>query len=121
MEIIQRRLLALVMSLLVGLASVPASAADNPLEEQINDRPGAGAMFLDAVLARPMLLAMTATGTLVYVATLPFSALGGNAGEAGRMLVVGPAKATFTRCLGCTKAQDEWKGQHDAVETANAP
>jgi hypothetical protein len=40
----------------------------------------------------------------VYVATLPFSLLGGNAGEAGKVLVVGPAEATFVRCLGCTKS-----------------
>jgi len=40
---------------------------------------------------------------VVYPVSLPFSALGGNAAEAGEVLVVGPAKATFVRCLGCTR------------------
>lgn len=108
MESIQRRLLALLMTLMVGLASVPASA-EEALEEQINNRPGGASMLLDALIARPLLLALTGGGTVLYVATLPFSLLGGNAGEAGRALVIGPAKSTFLRCLGCTRAQDEWK------------
>lgn len=118
METIQRRCLALLMSLMVGLAAVPASAQES-MEEQINNRPSAAAMVLDAVVARPMLLALTASGTLLYVATLPFSALGGNAGEAGRALVVGPAKSTFLRCLGCTKAQNEWKDREVAIQDSN--
>ena len=40
---------------------------------------------------------------LSQVAVLPFSLLGGNADEAGEVLVMGPAKATFVRCLGCTR------------------
>ena len=51
----------------------------------------------------PALLATTIIGSAVYLVSLPFSALGGNAGEAGEVLVVGPAKATFVRCLGCTR------------------
>jgi hypothetical protein len=118
METIQRRILALFMSLLMGLVSVPASAED-ALEEQINNRPSAAAMVLDALIARPSLVALTAGGTIVYVFTLPFSALGGNAGEAGRTLVVGPAKSAFMRCLGCTKAQDEWKNRQATIEESN--
>ncbi|MFP5430686.1 MAG: multidrug transporter [Gammaproteobacteria bacterium] len=105
---IQRRLTALFMSLMLGLAAVPASAEDM-LDDQINNRPSAMAMFGDAVVARPMLLAGTLIGTGLFVVTLPFSALGGNVQEAADTLVVGLAKSTFTRCLGCTETQDKWK------------
>lgn len=57
----------------------------------------------DALFVRPALLATTIVGSAVYLVSLPFSALGGNAGEAGEVLVVGPAKATFVRCLGCSR------------------
>lgn len=109
MEFIQRRLVALIVSLALGLASIPASAeqiTDNALE---NERPSASAMLADAILARPMLLALTAAGTALFVISLPFSALGGNTAEASKTLVIGPAKTTFLRCLGCTESQDRWK------------
>ncbi|EEF26239.1 conserved hypothetical protein [Ricinus communis] len=61
-------------------------------------------MFGDAVIARPLGLAFTVIGAAVYVVTLPFSLAGGNAGAAGKTLVVGPAEATFVRCLGCTRS-----------------
>jgi hypothetical protein len=110
MESIQRRLVALFMIFTMGLVSLPVSA-DELLDDQINTRPTALAMAGDAVLARPALLALTIGGTAIFLVTLPFSLLGGNVGEAGKTLVVGPAKATFTRCLGCTQVQDQWKNK----------
>lgn len=110
MESIQRRLVALLMIFTVGMASLPA-VADEMLDDQINTRPSAMAMLGDAIIARPMLLALTIGGTAIFLVTLPFSALGGNVGEAGKTLVVGPAKSTFTRCIGCTQTQDEWKNK----------
>lgn len=118
MEFIQRRLLALLVSVMVGVASVPASADEEPVDDQVNKRPTATAMLGDALLARPMLLALTAGGTALFVVTLPFSALGGNVAEAGKTLVIGPAKSTFMRCLGCTAIQDEWKHKQVAGEPA---
>lgn len=73
-------------------------AADDDIDE-----PTPLAMAGDAIIARPLGVAFTAVGAVIYVATLPFSLLGGNAGKAGKALVVGPAEATFVRCLGCTK------------------
>jgi len=105
---IQRRLTALFMTFMLGIASMPASA-EEMYDDQVNQRPTAMAMFGDAVLARPLLLAGTLVGTGLFVVTLPFSALGGNVKEAANTLVVGLAKTTFTRCLGCTETQDKWK------------
>jgi len=110
MESIQRRVIALLMTLMVSLGSLPA-AAQEVLDDQINTRPTALAMFSDAVLFRPVLLAGTLVGTGAFVLTLPFSALGGNVKESADTLVVGIAKSTFTRCLGCTATQDEWKNR----------
>ena len=115
MVFIQPRLLALFMSLMLGLGAMPASAADMQ-DDQINNRPSAMAMFGDAVLARPLLLAGTLVGTGLFVVTLPFSALGGNVKESADTLVVGLAKSTFTRCLGCTEVQDKWKNAQTAGE-----
>lgn len=118
MEFIQRRLVALMMIFMVSLASLPATA-EEMLDDQINQRPSAGAMILDGLIARPALLAMTACGTALFVATLPFAALGGNVKEMANTLVLGPAKATFTRCMGCTKTQDEWKNKQVEASAAN--
>ena len=115
MVFIQPRLLALFMSLMLGLGAMPASAGDME-DDQINNRPSAMAMLADAVLARPVLLAGTLAGTGLFVVTLPFSALGGNVKEAADTLVVGLAKSTFPRCMGCTEVQDKWKNSQAAGE-----
>ncbi len=90
-----RVVMTAVAACLLAFASIGHARA---LEES----PSALAMTGDALFARPVLLATTIVGSAVYLVSLPFSLLGGNAGEAGNVLVVGPAKATFVRCLGCT-------------------
>ncbi|MDX1456279.1 MAG: hypothetical protein R3276_01745 [Marinobacter sp.] len=69
----------------------------------VEEQPTALAMTADALFARPVLFVTTVVGAAVYVVSLPFSLLGGNAGEAGEVLVLGPAEATFVRCLGCER------------------
>ncbi len=72
--------------------------------QQVEEDPSALAMTGDALIARPLGVVFTAVGAVLYVVTLPFSLAGGNAKQAGKELVVGPAEATFVRCLGCTKS-----------------
>ncbi|NVK36530.1 MAG: hypothetical protein HWE18_01275 [Gammaproteobacteria bacterium] len=72
--------------------------------QEIDETPSAAAMAFDGLIIRPLTLVATAVGTVIWVATLPFSLLGGNAGEAADVLVLAPAKATFIRCLGCTQS-----------------
>lgn len=69
----------------------------------VQEEPSALAMMGDLIIARPLGIVFTAIGAVAYVVTLPFSLAGGNAAEAGKVLVVGPAEATFVRCLGCSK------------------
>ena len=108
-----RRAIAGLLLVTAGLTA-NISVADE-LDDQINERPGAGAMAMDALIARPMLFAGTLGGTALFVATLPFSARGGKVEEAANTLVVGLAKTTFTRCLGCSAAQDSWKNKPATV------
>lgn len=91
----RRIVMAFTTAVLLGLSGIGYA---NPVQET----PSALAMTGDALIARPALLATTVVGAAVYIVSLPFSALGGNAGEAGEVLVMGPARATFVRCLGCT-------------------
>lgn len=89
---------ALCLSLALVLPQV--SVADVVKEE-----PSALAMVADVVLVRPVMLAITAVGSVFFVVSLPFSLIGGNAGDAADMLVVQPANNTFVRCLGCTRVE----------------
>src|SRR5690606_34561628 len=93
-----RLFIAMMTALCVSLPATGYSAS----ALNVIERPSFMAMTGDLVVARPILLATTAIGNAVFVVSLPFSLLGGNAGEAAQALVVGPAKATFVRCLGCT-------------------
>jgi len=57
-------------------------------------------MLVDFFVARPFGLAITALGAVVFMGSLPFTALGGNTKAAYQKLVKEPAKFTFSRPLG---------------------
>jgi hypothetical protein len=73
--------------------------------QQYKDSRQTQATIADAVIARPLGIVVTGLGAVLFVVSLPFSALGGNIGEAADALVIKPAKETFTRCLGCTSSE----------------
>ena len=100
---------------LIVVMSVPQLSLANA--RVVDENPSALAMVGDLVIARPVGLAATVIGTAVFLVTLPFSLLGGNAAEAGSTLVVGPAKTTFVRCLGCTQSgyQQDYSNEDDTV------
>lgn len=69
-----------------------------------------GLMAADAALARPVGAVATVAGFAVFLVSSPFSALGGNTGEAWESLVASPAHYTFKRPLGhfdCDPGQDK--------------
>ena len=91
----------IVLALSLG-ASLPAFANTESGDPRYTiQNPPAYAMIGDLLIARPLLLAATVIGAGAFVVSLPFTALGGGVGDAGKALVVDPAKATFVRCLGC--------------------
>ena len=87
----------LTAALAIGIPALAAERGDGR-EAQ---RPDELAMIGDALVARPIGAVITAAGTAAFLVTLPFSLIGGNVKESGARLVVGPAKETFVRCLGC--------------------
>ena len=84
---------------LSSIVYVPGAFAASYSSSIEPERTG-GTMMADTFLIRPFMLAGTVVGLATFVVTLPFSALGGNVGEAGDTLVVQPAKYTFIRPLG---------------------
>jgi hypothetical protein len=98
---------AAVLALTTGLLALPAqaevmqqNASGDPLYTA--EAPKGYSMVGDLLIARPLLIGATAIGVVAFVVSLPFTALGGNVGEAGKALVVEPGAAAFVRCLGCT-------------------
>ena len=95
-QIIKNSIVA--MTLCASLFSHSSFAAS-----AIQPTPTAVQMGADLAIARPIQLAATAMGTVIFLVSLPFTIMGDNVGDAANTLVAGPAKATFARCLGCTE------------------
>jgi len=95
------------LALAIAITALPGIS----MAQEVEEKPSAGAMTLDFAIARPLGIAIFGIGTATFVATLPFSLLGGNVDEAGKKLVAGPAKEAFGRCLGCSHAKGESYGR----------
>ena len=99
-QIFERTSRTFLAALMAGILLVPSVS----FAKTVDESPSAGAMVADAVIARPILLVLTVAGTGLYLVTLPFSLAGGNADQAAEQLMIGPAKSTFVRCLGCVNS-----------------
>ena len=87
--------------LLIGIfLSVAFTAAAHAQTEPPEKDWEVGKMAADAILARPIGIISTVLGGAVFIVSLPFSALGGNTGQAWDTLVITPARFTFKRPLG---------------------
>jgi hypothetical protein len=98
-----RKLISYCAAFMLAVASpgfVSAKSATTSMNSPYAEPPSSGTMLADTFMVRPLTLVGTAVGAVTFVITLPFSALGGNVGEAGQTLVVEPAKYTFVRPLG---------------------
>jgi hypothetical protein len=96
---VKKMKLALVLVLTAVLVVAPFGsviAQDDPYSKDHDP----GAMAADLVLTRPVGLCAIVAGAAVFVVSLPFSALGGNTGQAFEKLVSDPAEYTFRRPLG---------------------
>ena len=96
---VKKMKLALVLVLAAVLVVVPFGSVMAQDDPQNKDR-DPGAMAADLVLTRPVGFCAIIAGAAVFVVSLPFSALGGNAGQAYQKLVADPAAYTFRRPLG---------------------
>lgn len=90
-------------ALLIALLMLPQSlwAQDSGA---VDEDPNGFAMLGDFVVARPIGLVLTAGGAVLWLASLPFTLMAGNANEAAETLILGPGEQTFVRCLGCRKS-----------------
>ena len=70
-------------------------------QEAIDESPNEWAMVGDLLVARPIGVVLTVGGAAVWLVSLPFTLLAGNASEAAGTLIGGPAETTFMHCLGC--------------------
>lgn len=96
-------------------------------QKAVDDRPNEFAMVGDLIVARPIGAVMTVGGAAVWLVSLPFTLLAGHASEAAETLMLGPAEATFMRCLGCRNtgytgvdAEQKRKSEERAVAKAQA-
>ena len=70
-------------------------------QEAIDESHNEWAMVGDLLVARPIGAVLTVGGAAVWLVSLPFTLLAGNASEAAGTLIGGPVETTFMRCLGC--------------------
>lgn len=87
--------------LISGLVMLPfgtlAATADG---NQVPEKNSPEAMTTDFILVRPLGLVATLCGSVIFLVSSPFSAMGGNTQEAWDALVAEPAAFTFKRPLG---------------------
>jgi hypothetical protein len=90
-----------VVVLLIAAFSIgplgPAAFAGEFLERE---KPTGGMMMWDTLFMRPIGMVATAVGSVVWLVSYPFAALGGNTDESTQALVVDPFEWTFERPLG---------------------
>ena len=88
---------AILLVILIGLSPATLTAA------QLEENPGLYTMIGDVLVARPLGLVIFAFGSVAFVATIPFSLIGGNSWDAAKTLVIEPGREVFIRCLGCRR------------------
>lgn len=96
-KITKRSIAFFLIATLVFIPFVTATAAVGQTQD---DEISAGAMTIDLLIVRPVGIVSVIFGTAVFIVSLPFSALGGNTGNAAKKLVAAPFNFTFTRKLG---------------------
>lgn len=98
-----KKLASYLMAAMLALTTLtlPVAASAESYDYIVgDDQPTGGDMLADAFLLRPTMLIGSVLTVATFIVTLPFSALGGNVGEAADKLVKEPLKYTFVRPLG---------------------
>jgi len=86
------KLITIICAVTVCMASTTSTFAETT--------PDPAMIVADAVIVRPCCFVATIVGSVFFVVSLPVAATSGSVRRAAHALVVGPAKATFTRPLG---------------------
>jgi hypothetical protein len=97
----KKRTVVLLVAIMAIIVSAPAFGADQDI-----------AIPADILIVRPVSLAATVVGTVIFIVSLPFSIPSGSVEPAAQALIVEPFKYTFTRPIG---------GFSEIRETAKTP
>ena len=89
-----------VFGVIAALIAVPFATSAMAQEYFETKEPSGEAMIYDIAVMRPVGILATVAGSVAWLISLPFSALGGNVGTATEKLVKDPAAYTFKRPLG---------------------
>lgn len=100
MRTLNKRLSSYCLAVLLATSNMAYVSNAQAMDYTTTERPSGGAMLADAVFMRIPMTAVTIVGAGLFVVTLPFSALGGNVGEAGTKLVKEPFEYAWVRPLG---------------------
>ncbi len=103
---LKHRLATAIVSISFVLAVMQPAAAAIEIDET-DFGPSYGTIVADTVVGKPLQLVTAVAGTALYIVSLPFSLIGGNAAQAQQKLFVEPWDA-MGRCLGCTVAEDNF-------------
>jgi len=95
---ITKKTLALVT--IISLLIIPFGSSAVAQEYFEAENPSGGAMIFDFCVVRPVGIVATAIGSVAFVLSWPFSALGDNSDVASQKLIKEPAAYTFKRPLG---------------------
>ena len=97
MRIARKSVVCLIIAAMIIIPFCSGALATEYFEAK---EPGSGAMMFDAAVVRPVGIVATAVGSVFWLISLPFSALGDNVDSATEKLVKDPARYTFKRPLG---------------------
>ena len=91
---------SLIITIIAAMLIMPLATSALAAEYWDTEDPSGGEMVFDFVVLRPVGLVATAVGSVFFVVSSPFAALGGNMDTAKEKLVKDPAAFTFKRPLG---------------------
>ena len=91
---------SLIIAMIAAMIIMPLATNALAVEYWDAEDPSGGEMVFDFVVLRPVGLVATAIGSVFFVVSSPFAALGGNMDTAKEKLVKDPAAFTFKRPLG---------------------
>ena len=94
------RKIVMVVLLIAALSIGPLGSAAFASEYLEREKPTGGMMMWDTLFMRPIGMVATAVGSVVWLVSYPFAALGGNTDETTQALVAEPFEWTFERPLG---------------------
>jgi hypothetical protein len=90
----------LIIAMIAAMIIMPYATSALAAEYWEAEDPSGGEMMFDFVVLRPVGIVATAVGSVFFVVSSPFAALGGNIDTAKEKLVKDPAAFTFKRPLG---------------------